>query len=265
MALQGSGQISLDDIHVEAGGTSGTQAAVNDSDIRALINASSASEIEFADFYNASGAAEFKFAITKSDLDDHDDISFAIGNMSPAIADGDLIVVAVSSDDTLTYAPTGPSQMINAPNMYSANVSYPGHYVEYGFYNSSMGNYLSFNGTPTGYAITAVCAVFSGVSQLTNYSTYRYKTSGMPDPNQIASSSPTKLIVITGHLDDDAVTMTAPTGYTMAGTKSYNPYSGWGSTTGIAYKITNTSQAENAGAFGGGGSDANFAYGFRFG
>jgi len=264
MPLQDSGQISLDDIHVEAGGSTGTEAGINDSDIRGLIGASSATEMEFSDFYSASSAAEFKFALTASDINDHDDISFGIGNATPAIADGDLIVVAVSSDDTLTYAPTGPSQMINAPNMYSANVSYPGHYVEYGFYNSSMGNYLSFNGSPVGYAISAVCAVFSGVTQLTNYSTYRYGTSGMPNPNSIASASPTKLIVITGHLDDDAVTMTAPTGYTMAGTKSIST-SGWVSSTGIAYKITNTSQAENAGAFGGGGSDANFAYGFRFG
>lgn len=54
MALQSSGQISLNDIHVEAGGTTGTQAALNDSDIRALISASSASEMEFADFYGAS-------------------------------------------------------------------------------------------------------------------------------------------------------------------------------------------------------------------
>jgi|TARA_Y100000289_G_C3889465_1_gene133125 hypothetical protein len=54
MALQSSGQISLDDIHVEAGGTTGTQAAINDSDIRGLISASSASEMEFADFYGAS-------------------------------------------------------------------------------------------------------------------------------------------------------------------------------------------------------------------
>ena len=54
MALQSSGQISLNDIHVEAGGTTGTQAALNDSDIRGLISASSASEMEFADFYGAS-------------------------------------------------------------------------------------------------------------------------------------------------------------------------------------------------------------------
>lgn len=44
MALQSSGQITLNEIHIEAGGTSGTQATINDSDIRDLISASSASE-----------------------------------------------------------------------------------------------------------------------------------------------------------------------------------------------------------------------------
>ena len=54
MALQTSGAISLNDIHVEAGGSSGTQVTINDSDVRDLISASSASEMEFADFYGAS-------------------------------------------------------------------------------------------------------------------------------------------------------------------------------------------------------------------
>ena len=38
MALQTSGAISLNDIHVEVGGTSGTLCSVNDADIRDLIS-----------------------------------------------------------------------------------------------------------------------------------------------------------------------------------------------------------------------------------
>ena len=37
MALQNSGAISLDDIHVELGESSGTQVSINDSDVRGLI------------------------------------------------------------------------------------------------------------------------------------------------------------------------------------------------------------------------------------
>ncbi len=61
MALQTSGAISLNDIHVEAGGSSGTSATINDADIRGLTAASgytiptgSGTAIDFGDFYGAS-------------------------------------------------------------------------------------------------------------------------------------------------------------------------------------------------------------------
>ena len=54
MALQTSGAISLNDIHVEAGGSSGTQASMNDSDIRGLISKSSGAQMSFNEWYGAS-------------------------------------------------------------------------------------------------------------------------------------------------------------------------------------------------------------------
>lgn len=53
MPLQTSGAISLNQIHVEAGGTSGTTVSLNDSDVRSLVGISSGA-IDFADFYGAS-------------------------------------------------------------------------------------------------------------------------------------------------------------------------------------------------------------------
>ena len=64
MALATSGALSLNQIHVEAGGSSGTTASLNDSDIRGLtaasgrtINSTLGTNIDFADFYGASAAA----------------------------------------------------------------------------------------------------------------------------------------------------------------------------------------------------------------
>lgn len=54
MPLPSSGAISLNQMHVEAGGTSGTQCSMNDSDIRGLINASANSQMTFSSFYGAS-------------------------------------------------------------------------------------------------------------------------------------------------------------------------------------------------------------------
>ena len=55
MTLQTSGQITLDDIHVEAGGTTGTEAKINDSDIRGIANSipSSHSPMPLSFWYGA--------------------------------------------------------------------------------------------------------------------------------------------------------------------------------------------------------------------
>jgi len=57
MTLQTSGAISLNDIHVEAGGSSGSSATVNDSDIRGLIGKSSGAQMSFNEWYGASSFA----------------------------------------------------------------------------------------------------------------------------------------------------------------------------------------------------------------
>lgn len=58
MALQSSGQISLNEIHIEAGGTTGTEASINDSDIRGLISKSSGAAMNFAEWYGASSSLD---------------------------------------------------------------------------------------------------------------------------------------------------------------------------------------------------------------
>ncbi len=56
MALQGSGAISLNEIHIEAGGSSGTEASLNDTDIRGLIGKGSGVQMAFNEWYGASAA-----------------------------------------------------------------------------------------------------------------------------------------------------------------------------------------------------------------
>ena len=63
MALATSGALTLDQIHVEAGGTTGTTCSLNDSDIRGLtaaagktINSTLGTTIDFDDFYGAAGS-----------------------------------------------------------------------------------------------------------------------------------------------------------------------------------------------------------------
>ena len=70
MALQTSGAISLNDIHIELGGTSGTTVSLNDTDVRGLVSISSGA-IDLADFYGASAQA---FSTTTIGITEGDDL-----------------------------------------------------------------------------------------------------------------------------------------------------------------------------------------------
>jgi len=54
MTLPASGAISLNEIHVEAGGSSGSLCGVNDADIRDLIGKSSGASMSFSEWYGVS-------------------------------------------------------------------------------------------------------------------------------------------------------------------------------------------------------------------
>lgn len=64
MPLQTSGAISLNDIHVEAGGSSGTQCTINDADILNLIGKSSSTQMGFDEWYGASAGPTLQFTST---------------------------------------------------------------------------------------------------------------------------------------------------------------------------------------------------------
>lgn len=275
MALQSSGQISLNDIHIEAGGSSGTQAALNDSDIRGLISASSASEMDFADFYGASSGAEFVGAVTKhcNDMQDIDSSSEALNLTGAGVQVGDLVVLAVTADASDHQIAFGSISVVgmSMTHLFESGNNLPSSDVFYGFWASGNSNiYFSESGfqrTNCFRAGSYVAAIFRNTNTSILNSASGSASSGMPNPPQLAAVSGTKLIVATAHLDDDEVTMTAPSGYTLAASAKTTPSTDdgiTGSSTAIAYKITSSSVTENPGIFGGGGADDNDAYTLRF-
>lgn len=58
MALPSNGAISLNQMHVEVGGSSGSTASLNDSDIRGLISKSSGATMAFNEWYGASSEVD---------------------------------------------------------------------------------------------------------------------------------------------------------------------------------------------------------------
>ena len=66
MALPNSGPLSLNQIHVEAGGSSDTEASINDSDIRGLIGKSSGAQMSFNEWYGATNTVTVSQTISSS-------------------------------------------------------------------------------------------------------------------------------------------------------------------------------------------------------
>jgi len=66
MALPTSGPLSLNQIHIEAGGTSGTTASINDADIRVLIGKASGATMSFSEWYGASSSTTINITISSN-------------------------------------------------------------------------------------------------------------------------------------------------------------------------------------------------------
>ena len=91
MALQASGLITLDDLHVEAGGTSGTLCSLNDEDIRDIIGVASDGSQNIQQYY---GQSSF----------DYTDSS---GAVSGAVPDGGPYYTLVTAATTSTVLAAG--------------------------------------------------------------------------------------------------------------------------------------------------------------
>jgi len=119
MALPTSGAISLNQIHVEAGGTSGTQASINDSDIRGLIGNSSGVNMSFNEWYGASSGGTTlsasngnTFFISNSDNSTTETVtatglntsgSYNLFTPSPTVTSGSLLCSFNSSFHAMTH------------------------------------------------------------------------------------------------------------------------------------------------------------------
>ena len=106
MALQTSGAISLNDIHIEAGGTTGTLASINDADIRALIGKSAGVQMSFSEWYGASGRATVNITIS-SNTNNYNIYSNRGGSYVAGSTDVTVTInsgVSIGSTSTGTYA-----------------------------------------------------------------------------------------------------------------------------------------------------------------
>lgn len=163
---------------------------------------------------------------------------------------GDLVVIAFTFN-RLPDASWSWAGMAFTPLQDDTASEDPGAYVGYRIVQPGDANpYVT--GVTLGYwaGLSIVASVFrnAGVVQGTAVA-----NGALGNPNPPALTASAGLWVVTGHLDDDAVSMTAPTNYTLARSISASGGSAL-STTAIAYRIAALS-ADDPGAFGGSGSD----------
>lgn len=105
MTLQTSGAISLNQIHVEAGGSSGTTASMNDSDIRGLISKGSGATMSFSEWYGASASTSYTLGQGNNGSGTVGFLSGSYGSLSPTTFGG----ATIRSIGVLTIAVKGGS------------------------------------------------------------------------------------------------------------------------------------------------------------
>jgi hypothetical protein len=162
----------------------------------------------------------------------------------------DLVIVATYRDDNTANLPTGYTAGQNGT---SNNVNYRWSYKRMG---------ATPDTTVTGLSTSAaihIAIVFRNVNTTTALDvaspTRTTNTAGMPNPPSITTVTNNAMVVVIGYLDDDVITATAPTNFTLARTANYGS-AGAGGTIMAAYRTKSPAGAEDAGTFGGGGTDS---------
>ena len=106
MVLPSSGQISINQIHVEAGGSSGTQVKLSDTDVKGLINANtSIGNIQFSEYYGAAASNT-----TSSIAGGGSTTTNQFANCNVSLSTGNKLVVIIPM-----YRVQSASSIANAP------------------------------------------------------------------------------------------------------------------------------------------------------
>lgn len=193
----------------------------------------------------AAAGLSFVGSVTKNAADegDWDTPAEALDVLSVA-STGDLVVIAFSfdsdSDSSWSWNGMTFTELFDDTGAVS-----PGAFVGYRFVEAGDANpYVTGVSTGRWDGLSIVASVFSSVGAFVGTADDADNT-GNPNPPALTASG--DLWVITGHLDDDAVTdWAAPANYTLAGSE-IGEGSGGDSSTVIAYRIETLSSDNPAG------------------
>jgi hypothetical protein len=161
---------------------------------------------------------------------------------------GDLCIVAIASDGSL-----GSTSSSGWSTLYSDSSESGGVFgtILYKVMGSTPDTSIAITGIST--ASAAVAHAWRNVGIYTQNVGYAKDTTGNPDGPSTVTLGTNETVLVFGFLDDDAVTMTAPSGYT----NSVFTSSGSGVSIGLVSKTISTAgTSEDPAAFGGTGTDS---------
>lgn len=179
----------------------------------------------------------------------------------PAVATGDLILIAASVADTVNNALAAPTEGgytdVIGSTVYADDVNDVNLNVFYKYHNGTdtTASFAAVGGTNA--SNVAVCMAFRGVASAAEggpFSTTSQSASGInsstADPPQIATASGDAVVIVgaTGHTGAGTATFTNPTNYTTnAAVRAHNDTID--GLVGMGYRLSGYSNPENPGTF----------------
>lgn len=236
--LPDSGQISLDQIHVEAGGASQSSCGINDDDIRGLINKGSATQMGFNEWHGYKSGPSSSTGFIQGTAPDGGVKSYSLSSLGAQA--GDLVIVSTCQDGPghLTpYNMEGWRQLM--PNGYNSSFVQD---IYYKVMDSSPEQKFDCTLGSYPFKIPAVAICISDIGALYKGSYQGVSGTSIDPPSLSVASAGSVGIVILCRADSAAGTTTSsgPSGYTKAD-NSYTSNAGngynWKQSVDVFYKL----------------------------
>ena len=179
-----------------------------------------------------------------------------------SLQENDYVIVGIAIDATAspaTFNTSGFSTLASTTTDLGASV----HYKRQGGSPDSSISIAAAAGNPNGRNVAVAGFVFRNVDttgDAIDDSGTASNTTGLPDAPSITTTVDNAMVVLFGMLDDDVVTMSAPSGYDTGEEAANTGISSSGCSICGCFVIRESSGAGNPGAFTGSGNDAWWAW-----
>ena len=169
--------LSLNEIHIEAGGSTGTNASINDADIRGLIGKTASTTMSFNEWYGASAGPQL-IDLYLAQSTNNSGVNYTWTN-TKSVQSGDLVVLfwvsgyANQNEYTWTLNSTNMQHPSSNSTLWQVAYDYTKHNWGYLFMTSSASSLTftsTWNTTSSSAGMTAIVAIVRGATSVVSES-----------------------------------------------------------------------------------------------